>query len=290
MLKISKMLKPIEINPKTFLREHCSLPALPEAILRLQGMMQNEGSDSAMVAEIISGDPALTTQVLAVVNSAYFSLPKTTLNVKFAVAYLGLSVIQRIVISAGVVNSMGIKEKKELKDYWHHSFYTALITKYIAKKFYRYLGPEGLWTASILHDIGKLVYIKFFPEHYRELKRFSELNGCLFSEAEKHYKLPLSSFLGYLLCHHWRLPLEVEAACEYHNLSHISKEGSDFQIVIALGNLLAILSEGGINESCKNRIKEVAENILELSPEDFISLMADVYDLKSEAEQFLKSL
>ena len=284
------MLKPIEINPKTFLREHCSLPALPEAVVHIQGMMQDEGSDSAMVAEIISGDPALTTQVLAIVNSAYYPLPKTTSNVKFAVAYLGLSVIQRIVISVGVVNAMGIKEKKELKDYWHHSFYTALITKYIAKKFYRYLDPEGLWTASILHDIGKLVYIKFFPEHYRELKRFSKQNGCLFSEAEKHYKLRPSSYFGYLLCHHWRLPIEVEAACEYHNLSHISKEGSDFQIVIALGNLLAILSEGGINESRKNRIKEVAENILELSPEDFISLMADIYELESEAEQFLRSL
>ena len=284
------MLKPIEINPKTFLREHCSLPALPEAVVRLQGMMQDEGSDSAMVAEIISGDPALTAQVLAVVNSAYYSLPKTSSNVKFAVAYLGLSVIQGIVISVGVVNGMGIKEKKELKDYWYHSFYTALITKYIAKKFYRYLDPEGLWTASILHDIGKLVYIKFFPEHYRELKRFSKQNGCLFSEAEKHYNLPLSSYFGYLLCHHWRLPIEVETACEYHNLFHISKEGSDFQIVIALGNLLATLSEGGINESCKNKIKEVTENILELSPENFISLMADVYELRSEAEQFLRSL
>jgi HD-like signal output (HDOD) protein len=284
------MLKPIEINPKTFLREHCSLPALPEAVVRLQGMMQDEGSDSAMVAEIISGDPALTAQVLAVVNSAYYSLPKTSSNVKFAVAYLGLSVIQGIVISVGVVNGMGIKEKKELKDYWYHSFYTALITKYIAKKFYRYLDPEGLWTASILHDIGKLVYIKFFPEHYRELKRFSKQNGCLFSEAEKHYNLPLSSYFGYLLCHHWRLPIEVETACEYHNLFHISKEGSDFQIVIALGNLLATLSEGGINESCKNKIKEVTENILELSPENFISLMADVYELRSEAEQFLRRL
>jgi HD-like signal output (HDOD) protein len=194
------------------------------------------------------------------------------------------------VISVGVVNGMEIKEKKEVKDYWYHSFYTALITKYIAKKFYRYLDPEGLWTASILHDIGKLVYIKFFPEHYRELKRFSKQNGCLFSEAEKHYNLPLSSYFGYLLCHHWRLPIEVETACEYHNLFHISKEGSDFQIVIALGNLLATLSEGGINESCKNKIKEVTENILELSPENFISLMADVYELRSEAEQFLRRL
>ncbi|HSQ83348.1 MAG TPA: HDOD domain-containing protein, partial [Desulfobacterales bacterium] len=179
------MLKPIEINPNTFLREHCSLPALPEAVLRVQGIIQDEGTNSAMVAQIISGDPSLVAQVLAVVNSAYYSLPKTTSNLKYAVAYLGLSVIQRIVVSVGVVNTIGIKEKKELKNYWYHSFSTALTTKYLAKKFYNYLDPEELWTASILHDIGKLVYIKFFPEHYNEIKRYSEKNGCLFSEAEE---------------------------------------------------------------------------------------------------------
>ncbi len=284
------MLKPIEIDPKTFLREHCSLPALPEAVMRIQGMIQDEATDSALIAQIISGDPALVAQVLSVVNSAYYSLPKTTSNVKYAVAYLGFSVIQRIVISVGVVNAMGIKEKKELNNYWYHSFFTALTTKYLAKKFWKYLDPEKLWTASILHDIGKLVYIKFFPEHYKELKRYCEKNGCLFSEAEEHYKFPASSYLGSLLCHHWRLPIEVEDACEYHNLSHISKQGSDFQTVIALGNLLATLSAGGLNESCKNRIKEVAENILELSPDSFLAVMADVYDLESEAENFLRSL
>jgi HD-like signal output (HDOD) protein len=87
------MLKPIEIDPKTFLREHCSLPALPEAVMRIQGMMQDEETDSAMIAEVISGDPALVAQVLSVVNSAYYSLPKTISNVKYAVAYLGFSVI-----------------------------------------------------------------------------------------------------------------------------------------------------------------------------------------------------
>ena len=284
------MLKPIEIDPKTFLRGHCKLPALPEAVIRIQGMLQDRETDSAMVAEIISGDPALVAQVLAVVNSAYYSLPKTTSNVKYAVAYLGLSVIQRIVISVGVVNAMGINEKNELNNYWYHSFFTALTTKYLAKKFYSYLDPEELWTASILHDIGKLVYIKFFPEHYKALKRYCEQNGCLFSEAEEYYKLPSSSYLGSLLCHHWRLPGKVEDACGYHNLTHISKKGSDFQTVLALGNLLATLSEGGLNESCKNRIKEAAENILELAPDYFISIMSDVYDLKSEAEKFLRNL
>ncbi|MDH4204012.1 MAG: HDOD domain-containing protein [Desulfobacteraceae bacterium] len=283
------MLKPIEIDPKTFLREHCSLPSLPEAVIRIQGMMQDEATDSTKIAQIISGDPALVAQVLAVVNSAYYSLPKTTSNVKYAVAYLGFSVIQRIVISVGVVNAIGIKEKKELNNYWYHSFFTALTTKYLAKRFYSYLDPEELWTASILHDIGKLVYIKFFPEHYKELKRYCEQDGCLFSEAEEHYKLPTSSYIGSLLCHHWRLPGKIEDACRYHNLIHISKQGSDFQTVIALGNLLATLSAGGLNESCKNRIKEVAEKTLELSSGNFISIMADVYDLESEAEKFLRS-
>jgi HD-like signal output (HDOD) protein len=284
------MLEPIKIDPKTFLREYYSLPALPEAVIRIQEMMQNEKANSTSVAEIISGDPSLVAQVLAVVNSAYYSLPRTISNVKYAVAYLGLGVIQRIVISVGVVNAMGIKEKKELSDYWYHSFFTALSTKYLAKKFYSYLDPEELWTASILHDIGKLVYIKFFPEHYKELKRYCDQNGCLFSEAEEHFKLPGSSYLGTLLCHHWRLPSKVEEACEYYSLSHLSEQGSDFQIIIALGNLLATLATGGLNESCKNRIKKAAEKILVLSSDNFISIMADIYELKSEAEQFLKNL
>ena len=135
-----------------------------------------------------------------------------------------------------------------------------------------------------------LTGIKFFPEHYKEIKRYCEQEGCSFSEAEEHYKLPTSSYLGSLLCHHWRMPSKVEDACEYHHLSHISEQGSDFQTVIALGNLLATLSAGGLNESCKNRITEVAENILELSPDNFILIMADVYNLESEAEKFLRSL
>jgi hypothetical protein len=57
-----------------------------------------------------------------------------------------------------------------------------------------------------------------------------------------------------------------------------------------LGNLLATLAAGGLNESCKNRIKEAVENILELTSDNFISIMADIYDLELEIEKFLRSL
>jgi hypothetical protein len=57
-----------------------------------------------------------------------------------------------------------------------------------------------------------------------------------------------------------------------------------------LGNLLSTLSAGGLNESCKNRIKEAVVNTLKLSPDTFITIMADVYELEPEAEKFLRSL
>ena len=37
-------------------------------------------------------------------------------------------------------------------------------------------------------------------------------------------------------------------------------------------------------------IKKASEKILELTSDNFISIMADVYELKSEAEQFLENL
>jgi len=57
-----------------------------------------------------------------------------------------------------------------------------------------------------------------------------------------------------------------------------------------LGNLLSTLAAGGLKESCKNRIKVAVENILELTPDNFISIMADIYELELEIEKFLRSL
>lgn len=76
------MLQPIEINPKTFLREHCELPALPEVIGRLQETLANREINMEEVADLLSGCPALVGQVLKVVNSAYYGLPTEISGVK----------------------------------------------------------------------------------------------------------------------------------------------------------------------------------------------------------------
>jgi HD-like signal output (HDOD) protein len=285
------MLDPIKIDPKTFLRQHCTLPALPGVVNELQRVIHGGNVDTDKVAELISSDPALLAQALKIVNSAYYGLPREIGDVRFAIAFLGLNEIYRMVLSLSVINSLAINRKDELDDFWFHSFYAALCTKYLANKYNSHLSPEELWSAAILHDIGKLVYLKFFPDHYTALKDFSREQGCLFSEAERHFSLPSSAFLGTLLCDHWRLPEKIRNACEFHSLRDLlsAKEdtpSADFLRMICLGNLLAIISTDELTNTNREDISAAAQLALNLTGEEFLTMMGDIYELRTEVERF----
>ena len=287
------MLEPIEIDPKTFLRQHCTLPALPEVVNHIQQEIHGGDADIYTVAELIGGEPALFAQVLKVVNSAYYGLPGEITNVRGAIAYLGLNEVYRMVLSISVINAMDIPDKNDLDEFWFHSFYSTLCTKYLAKKYEPHLSLEELWAASMLHDIGKLVYLKFFPDHYKALRSFSKEHGCLFSEAERHFSLPSSSFLGTLLCDHWRLPNNVRQACEFHTLSDLSAVQGDsaltpYQRIICLGNLLAVLSANELSNPTKQEIADATMTSLDYTEEEFLTMMASIYELRTQAESFVQ--
>jgi len=289
------MLAPIEVDPRTFLREHFALPALPAVVTKIQNLIQDDKADTKRLAELISGDPAVLAQVLKIANSAYYGLPKEVTNVQFAIAYLGRNEIYRVVLCLSVINTLTIGKKDELNDFWFHSFYTALCTKYLAKRFEPHLSLEELWSAAMLHDIGKLVYLKFFPDHYIALKAFSKEQGCLFSEAEKHFSLPSSAFLGTLLCDHWRLPDEIRQACESHTLEDFAAMKADspprpFQRMICLGNLLTVLSTRELTNNKRQEIAEASRSALDQTEKAFFVMMGDIYDLREGVDRFLEQL
>jgi HD-like signal output (HDOD) protein len=286
------MLTPIDIDPETFLRDHCSLPALPEIVYKLQHEIQGQQARVSDVADLINTDPALLTQVLKVVNSAYYGLPKEVFNVKYAIAFLGLYEIYRMVLSLSVVNTLAIDEKQELNDFWLHSFHTALCTKYLARQYQAHLPFDEFWVPAILHDIGKLVYLKFFPVHYKTMKAYCQENGCLFTEAENHFSLPKSSYFGTMLCDRWRLPDKARRACECHSFFDLVAENScqslkRFDRLITLGNLCSVICTNGLRNKARKKLEETIMEGLGCSKEAFLLMMGDILELKMHAEKFL---
>ncbi len=285
-------LSPITIDPDTFLHKHCAMPALPEVSAKIQKIILSKNVSIAKVAELISLDPALVAQTLKIVNSAYYSLPLEISEVKLAVAYLGLSEVHRIVLSISVINTLTIKDKKSFNEIWFHSILTALCANYLAKKFDPLLDTNELWPAALLHDVGKFLYLKFFPDHYKELKRFSKKKNCLFSEAEAHYSLPASAYLGTLLCDRWKLPLQIKSACSLHGIEELKGAKNVFSKkpfinCIRLANLTAILSTDDIKNEKKEEIMKIIMNTLNISESNLVILLSDVLELKETARNLV---
>ncbi len=286
------MLTKIEINSKDFLHGHCSLPPLPEVVGKVQSMINDDNVEITKVADVISSDPAMLAQVLKVVNSAYYGLPREITKARYAITFLGYNEIYRMVLSLSVIKTIGVKDKKAISDYWRHSFYTAICARHLAVVHAPTLSLEELWSAAILHDIGKLVYLKFFPEHYEEISKLAEKDGLLFSDAESALEQPPSSEMGSLLCGNWRLPDTIRVACECHSLQSLkdlksTDDDYDFKRMICLANLLAALSASPLSVESRELVYDAVSGALALDETEFLLLMADIRDLQTEVDGFM---
>jgi len=288
-------LPPIEIDPKTFLSHDYSLPALPRTLTKIQEIIREPNTEMSEIVELISSDPSLVAQLLKIVNSSYYGLPTEVSQIQFAVAFLGLNEVYRMALSLTVINTLNVEDAIQLKEFWFHSYYTSLCSKYLAKKYEPQLSFEDLWSASVLHDIGKLVYLKFFPEHYSETRKYIKENGCLLSEAVEHFSLPSDTYFGSLLCNHWRLPEKIKDACEFHRIEDLDRIEADtasgaFKKMVCLGNLVSILSKDELYDEIKRRLAAAIMKALDCSDSEFLSLMGDIYELRLEVDKFMHTL
>ena len=283
-------LAPIEINPTTFLYKHCVLPALPKVLSQFHEVAHADNVSISRVANILSSDPSLVAEILKVVNSAYYSLPREVSRVDMAVAYLGIHEVQNIVLTASVIDTFDIEEPAEFKKLWHHSLYTALCARYLANRFERHLPSSDLWAPALLHDIGKLVYLKFFPEHFKALRRFADEQGCLFNEAGQIHDLPSSAYFGALLCERWRLPKKIKEVCVLEGPAMLGngrhKETlKPLHRMVLLGDLVAVLSSDRLQKQRQLDFSNTIMQELALTESDFLVLMGAISDLRLEADR-----
>lgn len=282
-------LSKISINEETFLYDHFSLPALPTIVTQLKKCLSADDVDVSSVSRLLINDPALSAQILKVVNSAYYCIPRDITDIHFAVAYLGIQDIYRIVLSLSVINTLDIENSKYFNKLWHHSNYVALCSKNLAKRVAPHFALETLWPAALLHDIGKLVYLKFFPDYFKVLNRYCLKHGVLFHHAENYYNLPNSSHFGALLCDRWRLPEAIRYACSFHNF-HVLKDFrgtadmGELISLVTLGNYIAIVAGGNLRTTIKEELAMTIQSYLNYSQKEFLAMMGEVYEMKHDVD------
>lgn len=289
------MLPAIDIESEEMFLQHHTLPPLPQIISRLQQLLQDEDIKVAEISRLVESDVALSAQILKIINSSYFGLRKEISNMKIAIAFLGINEIHRIILTFSVVSTLKLENAKALKDFWYHSFYAALCAKLIASKFAKYLDIEELGAAVLLNDIGSLVYLKFYPEHFEAVASLMEEKGLLRDQAELELNIPSSASFGSILSTFWKLPAKIKLACENHTLSSYTAilpndKNADFKKMICLGSLCSSLTTQKLQKDTKKKIVKIIMNALSLDQNSFMLLLGDVRDKQNEVDDFVKSL
>jgi HD-like signal output (HDOD) protein len=285
-------MKAPDVDYESVFEQEFTLPPLPEVAAKLLEQIADDRASVIQIATLISADVGLSARVLQLVNSAYYSLARTIRDVKTAVGYVGLAQIQRLVVMSSVMQALTTKNRDEQHKIWYHSYYTALAAKCVARRFEPTLEPDELYAASLLHDIGQLVYLKFFPDDYRNMTAFAKKEGRFLVDAERHFERPSHLVLGGMLCEQWGLPDVVKQACEVHELDQLQAtcDLHPIQKVTGVSNLLVHLAESQLEEDLKREVQTCIQNRLGCSDQDFLTLIGDVYNLKTEVGRFLDEL
>ncbi|MBD0316525.1 MAG: HDOD domain-containing protein [Nitrospiraceae bacterium] len=149
-----------------------NLPSLPAIYQDLLEEIHSRDASLKKIAKIISGDLAMVSKILQLVNSAFFGLRATVANPEQAVALLGSETIKSLVLSMQVFSQF---EGTALPGFsldalWQHGIATSTSARRIAKE-------EGVpqsvvddsFTAGLLHDIGLLLLVTNKPEEYKKV-------------------------------------------------------------------------------------------------------------------------
>lgn len=144
--------------PKRILEAIDALPTIPKAAIELNQVLSRYDTGPADVSKVVRPDPALTANLLRVVNSAASGLRREVTTVDQAASMLGQRKLQRIASMA----LLGRTLPSYLPGYglsteqlWSHCAAAAVFAERIAKVC-DVAQPDIAFTAGLLHDVGKL--------------------------------------------------------------------------------------------------------------------------------------
>ncbi len=246
-------------------------PTLPTIYQTLSDVLANPRSTAADVAEVISEDQSAASKVLKAGNSPIYGFHGRISTVSQAIVFIGFEEVRNLIIAMGIIDIFrSVKENSLLNpvDIWKHSIAVGTITRIIGK----HLGASNLenyFLAGILHDIGKLLFLKFIPDEYAKVVNYAIDNNVSAREAENEILGVNHIVAGEILAEKWKLPPTLKDAIRYHTIGKSDNANNSLVGSVHIANIAAsLLSFGQAGDDIVQIPNQDIWKLLEL-PDDF---------------------
>ena len=189
-----------------------AIPTIPQVMKKILKAVEDPATSPATVGKLVSSDPALTTNILRVINAAVYGFVVRIASVNQAVVLLGLDVVRALLLGVSIFEMM----EQTAVGLWKHSLGCAITAKLLAQKK-GMSDPEEASVAGLLHDIGKVVLSVQFPKEYQVALAAARDRSMYLIDAEMETFKMTHATAGAYFANAWRLPKFVAESIRYHH-------------------------------------------------------------------------
>lgn len=208
-----------QVSTQALLGRMKTLPSLPSSLVELYTVVRRETSGAGELERVIKPDPALTANLLRIANSAYFGCPRQVTSIRQAITMMGTNRVLDVASSAGFAQVIpphlpgyGL----ESTAFWVHCSAVAMLGDQLARRS-GLAPPELIFTAGLLHDIGKLAIGVFLSRAEDDVQTAMTGQKLAMVEAERAVLGTDHAEVGAALADHWKLPKVVGEVCRFHH-------------------------------------------------------------------------
>jgi putative nucleotidyltransferase with HDIG domain len=204
--------------PKQILDGIKHLAPLPTTARRLASMLGSENVNVQELAKVVEYDAAIAANIVRVANSPAYAGRYPVDKVRDAVVRLGTANLLTIVLGEYLRVFRVAAPLYDLTedDIYMHSAAASLMMKALVKEAKCPLPPAAP-LAALLHDIGKLIMVRYMKEDVSALLAICQEKKIAFVEAEQELLGCDHAEVGGAVARDWDFPQEIAYAIENHH-------------------------------------------------------------------------
>ena len=270
------------------------LPTLPEVIQKVVSLVQDERTSARDLGNLISYDQAISSRLLKVANSAYYGFSRKVSTIQHAIVVVGFEEVKSLSLSITVFDSVkGTNYDSFLTqdEFWKHSAGCSLAARIICKKLGR-IDAEIAFTASLLHDIGKLILDNFFSREYKMVLEKAQGDGVTLVEIEKELLGFTHADVGMWLCHRWKLPPSLASSIGYHH--QVEEVDQKYILMTSIVHLADIICKKANIGSSGNKtippFQKVAKEKLCIEEDQIDHMIIELQNEGEKVQAFISSI
>lgn len=217
------------------------LPKNMEILKRVEEAINKDDSIDH-IAAIIVKDLSITTKILQMVNSAFYTIKRIS-SIHQAITILGLNTVKTLIFTSTFMEEDHLSQwqqkttNKMMTDLIHVNRVYALLYKHITDENL----PDAYSSFGLIYNIGKIIILNYFPERHLKIMEYIEKNevGYYNAEIELGYVGETHQEIGAYFLDLWNFSkANVEVALFHHDNERASEEYREaFQILIKSGEI-----------------------------------------------------